>query len=1112
MAFTTKRSRKETESKSYLFLLELCVKFGSLQACSAFLKELNGKKTHEESLDFMYKTLEKHKLFQNRFKRDEKCDLMANQFKLLGNVHFAEGDYKRALKLYTRAIMGAKGQEMLAVCYANRSAVLFKLGLYEECLVDIERALSNNYPNRLKPKLVSRRAKALELKKQEPRVSFHEKAPKIPTFRRNSSFPCATNSVSIVVGDKSRKHVVATKDIQVGEVIAVETPFTAVITPFLLFHCCDCFTLCYNPIPCNSCTETVYCSETCRENAFTKYHKKECPILRSIKELIGNDSRHFHYALKMAFYAQEKHISHASKCCDRQDFVDDSTMTLMATLFYYLVETYTTALQGVGEAGVKDFKKALMSYMHICEHHISDISEVYLNDGINNELSLYKDDFAKAIYPFCGQLRHSCCPNVNGWYHGVTKVLRAVRTIKKGEECFVSYGPLYSVMGRKDRQNYLFFIYNFKCRCQACKQNWYLKEDLSAEEALVNHMLLFNNNKFHVDVAKALINRKIQLVKELEKSEPNDELIHQQTTLFNCFLVLANKRVPFLFLCTKMSVASCIAKVFKKLGQISTFVQFQSQLLACVQDDTRNSGEFVRDFHKLGSNVEKVDFLYDKMRQYGLLDDKYTKDEKDDKKAKKHKEKGDKLFATGAYSKALQCYTRSVMKAKSPEVLAMAYANRSAALFKLEQFEEALSDVERALSGDYPENLKPSLVTRREKLLGFMGAHGPAFNFFESVPEIPEDQKNASIPGASSCIEIKPDEKSRRRVFAARKIEIGEIIAVEKPFTFTLAAADLYHCHECYQLCYNPIPCEICSQSLYCGEECRENAREKYHQYECPILISLKNMVGKHKAFLLAIKMSFIIPDEDDAPEVYALVENLNRKNSDEVFTTALIAALMYHLVKTYTGKFPEDDSEAENKFKHFLMIHLRICLTHAAGIDELCPNQASEGQEPGQELLRFKSETVGCALYPFYALFRHVCCPNVFAHHHGTKRVLRAIRTIQEGQECFVSYGPYYVEHSKEERQNRLLSQYHFNCKCKACEEDWPQLDLNPYYLTSRQDLEFVAKIRDANVEAAIEEVPRFLRRLKELEVFEPLSELTLQQKLLSYCYDILGNKRRIL
>ncbi|RZC33207.1 zf-MYND and/or SET domain containing protein [Asbolus verrucosus] len=417
-------------------------------------------------------------------------------------------------------------------------------------------------------------------------------------------------------------------------------------------------------------------------------------------------------------------------------------------------------------------------------------------------------------------------------------------------------------------------------------------------------------------------------------------------------------------------------------------------------------------------------------------------------------------------------------------------------------------DINRALSNNYPEHLKRSLIDRREKLLALAGAAGDASGHHEPPPPLP-DERNPEFEAAAACVELKLTGESKRRVFATRDIHVGEVISVERPFSFTLAAADLYHCHDCFELCYNPIPCDSCSQSLYCGEACKVSAWDKYHKYECPILISLKNIVGKHKAFLLAVKMSFLIEDESQASDVYKLTENLDKEHiRDELFTTALVTALMFHLVKKYTTKFEGATRQAEEKFKELLMLHLRICLIHAAGIDELCPN-VIDGEH---RLLNFRSETVGCALFPFYSFLGHACCPNVFAHHHGVTRVLRAIRTIRKGQECLVSYGPYYIEHNKADRQSRLLSQYHLTCKCRACVDDWPQLDLLPYQVTSQEDYAFLGDIRNASVDVAKSSIHRFIDGVRYFEDLEPYMDLTLQQKMLSYCYDVLGNKRQVL
>jgi hypothetical protein len=60
-------------------------------------------------------------------------------------------------------------------------------------------------------------------------------------------------------------------------------------------------------------------------------------------------------------------------------------------------------------------------------------------------------------------------------------------------------------------------------------------------------------------------------------------------------------------------------------------------------------------------------------------------------------------------------------------------------------------------------------------------------------------------------------------------------------------------------------------------------------------------------------------------------------------------------------------------------------------------------------------------------------------------------------------------------------------------------------------EDLRFVMLLKQATVEIALRGIPRYIEIVHELESREPLSELTLTQKLLSYCYDLLGNKRTV-
>ena len=48
-------------------------------------------------------------------------------------------------------------------------------------------------------------------------------------------------------------------------------------------------------------------------------------------------------------------------------------------------------------------------------------------------------------------------------------------------------------------------------------------------------------------------------------------------------------------------------------------------------------------------------------------------------------------------------------------------------------------------------------------------------------------------------------------------------------------------------------------------------------------------------------------------------------------------------------------------------------------------------------------------------------------------------IRTIKKGEEVNIDYGFDFYGNSKEMRQRRAGTQYHFTCQCVACTQNWP-------------------------------------------------------------------------
>lgn len=242
-----------------------------------------------------------------------------------------------ALKLYTKSIAFAPyPSEQLALAYANRSAVLFQLGLHSECIQDIDRALALNYPDDLRAKLYVRKTECLMIlgscsvenileeaqhwldkmslndasrKKLRSKLdTLHYKAvqteksvkdnsiraevkksgnePPLPTIvSYNNEVPCASDAVAIKYNTRYGRHVIATRNINPGEVIAVEKPYTLLLMQQnIQTHCSNCLKVCWANIPCNYCTYAMYCSEECRCAEWKKCHDVECAVFPALIE------------------------------------------------------------------------------------------------------------------------------------------------------------------------------------------------------------------------------------------------------------------------------------------------------------------------------------------------------------------------------------------------------------------------------------------------------------------------------------------------------------------------------------------------------------------------------------------------------------------------------------------------------------------------------------------------------------------------------------------------------------------------------------------------------------------------------------------------------------
>ncbi|KAK2175698.1 hypothetical protein NP493_710g01020 [Ridgeia piscesae] len=253
----------------------------------------------------------------------------------VGNESYQQREYAQALSHYNRSVLLAplatKGvSQELVLALGNRSAALYQLQRYRECLADVELAVRHRYPTALAYKLFDRKGRCLMAlgRTNEASAAFlkvcellglsnldanRRQALRESTARQidacalspddnegisglhgvgnNRHLPSVSGNRSRVFANASDafdlkfspdcgRFVTASRDVRVGEFVLVEKPYASVLDcKHYDTRCFHCFVAVDVPVPCTNCARVRYCSETCRKASWDAYHARECRFL-----------------------------------------------------------------------------------------------------------------------------------------------------------------------------------------------------------------------------------------------------------------------------------------------------------------------------------------------------------------------------------------------------------------------------------------------------------------------------------------------------------------------------------------------------------------------------------------------------------------------------------------------------------------------------------------------------------------------------------------------------------------------------------------------------------------------------------------------------------------
>lgn len=134
-------------------------------------------------------------------------------------------------------------------------------------------------------------------------------------------------------------------------------------------------------------------------------------------------------------------------------------------------------------------------------------------------------------------------------------------------------------------------------------------------------------------------------------------------------------------------------------------------------------GDVYVTFAKQATSEKKFLFTYDLLKKFDKLPTHCKMaNPKNNKKACDIRVQANMKFQNKDYVSALCEYNKSVMIAKvDGQDYALALANRSAALYHLEEYDNSVRDIRRALASKYPSEIAYKLYDREIKCLQKMG-------------------------------------------------------------------------------------------------------------------------------------------------------------------------------------------------------------------------------------------------------------------------------------------------------------------------------------------------------------------------------------------------------
>ncbi|XP_031623121.1 SET and MYND domain-containing protein 4-like [Contarinia nasturtii] len=423
-----------------------------------------------------------------------KDNRVAKEYREEGKELFAQKKYPNAMKKFNKSLKLAENEtEEVGIAYANRSSCFFHMNMLAECMVDLKLARKSNYPDHLIPKLEKRISQCSTLMNNR-RSKVHQFDVREPTlsFGEHKKFAGVAECLEIYSDIEYGRHVITNRDLEIGQTILVERPYSIIPTKYIgIGHdrCVHCFKELRNFVACENCISSRFCYDGCMDMSnhslscnlpIPKTNSESCQLVleilfktneafpdidvltKTVESLLkGKEPIGLTNAIHRDFCSIfQLTTNHDKRSADQIQKLRNTSAFIFSTLMQ--IPDFNLKFTKMKHA--RFLQHLILHFLHISEHAI-DLYQYVQRDEKAKLMTCTKKHYASGMYPFGCAMNHSCVPNISWFGINDRLVCKVIRPIKRGAQIFRSYSALEqnpNVIPELDDR------YQFKCECFTC--------------------------------------------------------------------------------------------------------------------------------------------------------------------------------------------------------------------------------------------------------------------------------------------------------------------------------------------------------------------------------------------------------------------------------------------------------------------------------------------------------------------------------------------------------------------------------------------------------------------------------------------------------------------